>query len=175
MAKVAEGMARVASGIAMGRRQRSELAVEIKGLTARRRGEVRSMLDNLRVSRGRATREQAVEAKKVVMVRHGEVCSMLKDLKASRGKAMRENQREATALNSRRRSEVKALLTRFGREMVVRRQHRQELSVAQHEKAAAFMRELTSGVAALCDGFAKESRDRAKEGRDRAAACHAAR
>jgi hypothetical protein len=163
MAKVAEGMARVASGIAMGRRQRSELAVEIKGLTRRRRGEVSSMLDSLRASRGRATREQAVEAKKVVMVRHGEVCSMLKDLKASRGKAMRENQREATALNSRRRSEVKALLTRFGREQVARHKHRQET-------ATAFMRGLTSGVAALLDGFDKESRDRAKESRDCAVA-----
>jgi len=161
MAKVAEGM---------GRRQRSELAVEIKELTARRRGEVRSLLDGLRVSRGRATREQAVEAKKVVMARHGEVSSMLKDLKASRGRAMREHQRQANALNSRRRGEVKALLTRFGREMVVRRQHRQELSVAQREKAAAFMRELTSSVAALCDGFAKEGRDRAATIRGRLAA-----
>lgn len=78
MAKVAEGMAGVVGDIGMGRRQRSELAVEIKGFTATRRGEVRSLLDGLRVSRGRATRKQVVEAKKLVMVRHGEVCSMLK-------------------------------------------------------------------------------------------------
>lgn len=170
MAKMAEDMAHVASGIAMDRRQRSELAVEIKGLTRRRRSEVRSLLDSLRASRGWATREQAVAAKQVAMARHGEVCSLLKGLKASRGKASREYQREANALNSKRRGEVKALLTRFGREMVVRRQHRQELSVAQREKAAAFMRELTSGVAALCDGFAKESRNRAATIRGRLAA-----
>jgi hypothetical protein len=161
MAKVAEGIARVASGIAMGRRQRSELAVEIKGLTRRRRGEVRSMLDNLRASRGRATREQAAEAKKVAMVRHGEVCSLLKGLKAARGKAMREYQRDSIAIIGKRRGDMRTLLTRFGREMMVRRQHRLDLSVEQREKAAAFMRDLTSGVAALRDTFAKEGRDRA--------------
>jgi hypothetical protein len=95
------------------------------------------------------------------MGRHGEVCSLLKGLKASRGKATRVYQRDAIAINSRRRGEVKALLTQFGREMVARRKHRQELSMAQLEKAAGFMRDLTSGVAALRDRFVKDDRDRA--------------
>lgn len=170
MANVAESMARVASGIATGRRQRSELAAEIVGLTRSRRGEVHSMLDSMRVSRSRTARDQAAEASKVTKARHEETHSLLKGLKASRGRAWREYRREAIVTSSKRRSEVRALLTRFGREMVVRRQHRRELSVAQFEKAAAFMRELTSGVASICDGFAKEGRDRAAAIRGRLAA-----
>jgi hypothetical protein len=161
MAKVAEGIARVAGGIAIGRRQRSELAAEIKAATRSCRSDVRSFLESVNTSRGRATRDQAAEAKKVAMGRHGEVCSLLKGLKASRGKATRVYQRDAIAINSRRRGEVKALLTQFGREMVARRKHRQELSMAQLEKAAGFMRDLTSGVAALRDRFVKDDRDRA--------------
>ena len=42
MAKVAEGMARAAGGIATGRRRRGELAIEIKAATKSRRSEVRS-------------------------------------------------------------------------------------------------------------------------------------
>lgn len=170
MARVAEGMARVASGIAMGRRQRSELAAEIKGLARRRRSEVNSLLESLRASRGRATRDLALEAKKVAKVRHDEIHSMLKGLKASRGRAGREYQREALGTGSKRRGEVKALLARFRREMVVHRQHRRELSMEQREKAAAFMRGLTSGVASMRDGFAKEGRDRAAMIRGRLAA-----
>jgi hypothetical protein len=44
---------------------------------------------------------------------------------------------------------VKAFISQFGREQITRRKHRQELSVAQIEKAAAFMRDLTRGVAAI--------------------------
>lgn len=167
MAKMAEDMAKMASGIAMGRSQRSELAVEIKGLTRRRRSEVRSLLDSLRASRGRASREQATEIKKATRTRHGEVLSFLAGEQASRGRASREYRREAIAVTSGRRSEVKVLLTQFGREQIARRQHRQELAAAQRDKAAAFMRDMTSGVAALRDGFAKKDRDRAAAIRER--------
>jgi hypothetical protein len=47
MAKVAEGIARVADGISMGRRQRSELAAEIKAATRSRRSDVRSFLESV--------------------------------------------------------------------------------------------------------------------------------
>jgi hypothetical protein len=47
-------------------------------------------------------------------------------------------------------------LTQFDREQIARRQHRHELASAQHERAVAFMRELTGSVVALRDGFAKE-------------------
>lgn len=169
MAKVAEGTARVAAEISTARRQRSELAAEIKGLTRRRHGEVRSLLDSLRATRVRATREHALEAKKITKARHEEVHSLLKGLKAARSRAGREYQRDAIAIVGKRRGEVRVLLTRFRREMVVFRQRRRELSVAQREKAAAFMRGLTSGVASLCDGFAREGRDRAAAVRGRLA------
>lgn len=161
MAKVAEGMARVADGIAKGRQQRSELAVEIKNATRNRRSEVRSLLAGLNASRGRSSREQATEIQKATRTRHRDVLSFLAGAQASRARASREHRSEAIAMNNGRRNEVKALLTQFGRERIARRQHRLALAVAQRGKAAAFMRDLTSGVAALRDGFAKEGRDRA--------------
>lgn len=170
MAKVAEGTARVAAEISTARRQRSELAAEIKGETRRRYNDVRSLLDSLRAARVRATREHALEAKKITKARHEEVHSLVKGLKAARGRAGHEYQRDAVATIGKRRGEVRVLLTRFRRELVVFRQHRRELSVAQRERAAAFMRGLTSGVASLCDGFAKEGRDRAAAVRGRLAA-----
>lgn len=56
---------------------------------------------------------------------------------------------------------MKAFIPQFGREQITRRKHRQELTVAQIEKAAAFMRDLTRGVAALLDSFDKGNRNRA--------------
>ncbi|MGO9773098.1 MAG: hypothetical protein ACLPSW_26835 [Roseiarcus sp.] len=170
MAKVAEGVARIAAGIVIGRRQRSELAAEIKAATRNRHSEVRSLLVSLKTSRGKASREQATEAKRAMKARHGEVHSLLQGLKASRVKAGREYRREAKAVNSMRKTEVGVLLAPFSRERVARRRRRQELATAQRHKAAAFMRDLTSGVAALRDGFAKDNRDRAAAIRDRLAA-----
>ncbi len=167
MAKVAEGIARVADGIVTGRRQRSELAVEIRNAARSRRGEVRSLLESLKASRGRASRELATEITKVTRTRHGEVVSFLAAAQASRGSASQAYRREAVVVTSGRRREIKALLTQFGRELSARRQRRLEFAAAQHDKAAAFMRDLTSGVAALRDGFAKENRDRAAAIRER--------
>lgn len=203
MAIVAEGIARVTSGIAAGRRQRSELAMGINAATSSRRVEVRSLLADLKASRGHASRERAEKARKVTSARHGDVRSLLASLKASRGKmgreqateakratkarhgevhsllhglktsrggAARDYRREATIAIGGRRSEVKALLTHFWRERVANRKHRQTLAAAQHDEAAAFMRDLTRGVATLRDNFAKEGRDRAAEIRERLAA-----
>ena len=110
MAKLAEGIARVADGISMGRRQRGELAAEIKATTRSRRSDVRSFLESVNTSRSRASRDQATEARKVTRARHSEVHSLLQGLKTSRDRARPERQREAAAINSRRQSEVKALL-----------------------------------------------------------------
>jgi hypothetical protein len=170
MAKVAEGIARVASGIASGRQQRSKLAMEIKNATRSRRSEVRSLLESLKASRVRTTNEQAAEAKKIVRARHGEVHSSMQGLKASRTRAAREYKREAIVIINGRRSEMKALLSQFRRVRIARRQHFQELAAAQRIKAAVFMRDLTSGVAALLDKFDKEGSDRAKAIRERLAA-----
>jgi hypothetical protein len=72
MAKVAEGIARVADGISMGRRQRGELAAEIKAATRSRCSDVRSFLKSVNMSRSKAARDQVAEAKKVCIERHGE-------------------------------------------------------------------------------------------------------
>ena len=87
MAKVAEGIARVAGGIATGRQRRSALAAEIKAQTAHRHNAVRSLLTSFRVARSQATRAQSAELRKVTGVRHLDVNSFLKGLKVSRRKS----------------------------------------------------------------------------------------
>jgi hypothetical protein len=121
----------------------------------------------LKSSRRKASRERLAEAAKAARARHGEIRSSLEGLKASRGRASREYRIEADATNSARKTEVSALLTRFFHQRAARRRHRQELATALRQKAAAFMRDLTGGVAALRDGFAKEGRDRAAAVRGR--------
>lgn len=60
MGYMSEGFARVVDGVVTGRRQRSELAAEIKNVTASRCREVRSLVDSLKASSGR--RRSEVEA-----------------------------------------------------------------------------------------------------------------
>ncbi len=170
MAKMAEGMARVADGVAAGRRRRGELASEVRAATNGRRGEVRSLLANLRGSLGRASREQAANMNNVTTARHGEIHTSLESLQASREKAIREYRSEAGATAAARKNEVSALLTQFLRERVARRRHHQALATALRDQAAASMRDLTSGVATLRDNFAKEGRDRAAAIRERLSA-----
>lgn len=170
MATVAEGFARVTDGITSGRQQRNKLAIEIKNATRNRRSEVRSLLQRMNASRVRASREHAAEVKQATRARRGEVQSLMQGLKTARGRAIREYRREAIVVSNGRRSEVKALMAQFRRVRVARRQHFQELAVAQRDKAAAFMRDLTNSVAALLDNFAKDGRDRAAAIRERLAA-----
>lgn len=154
MAKVAEGIARVAGGIATGRRRRSELASEIKALTRNCRGEVRSLLTSFKASRGQASRAQAAEIKKVTRTRHGEVISLLTSLNASRRKASLEQSAEAKKLVNKRHDEVSSLLDGLNVSRVrAIREYR--------KKAAAFMRDLTNGVTLFLNEFAKNDRDRA--------------
>jgi hypothetical protein len=154
MAKVAEGIARVADGIASDRRERSKLATEIKLMTSRRHREVRSMLGSMKETRIKETDEQAAEAKKMNSARHSQVHSMIRAMRMSRG-------REAAILIKARRSEMRNLLAQFRGVRVMRRQQFQKLAAAQRDRAAAFMRHLTSSVAALRDSFVKEGRERA--------------
>jgi hypothetical protein len=165
MAKVAEGMARMT-----GHRQHSEVAAALKSMARNRRVEVRSLLKSLKASRGSASRLQAMEIGKLTRTRHNDVHSFLAGVQASRSEMGGERRQEAMATISRRRSEVKALLMQFRRELMARRQLSKELAAAQRDKAATFMRDLTGRVAALCEGFAKEDRERAAAIRERAAA-----
>jgi len=161
MAKTAEGMARASGAIAAGGWRGGGLAMEVKRATQGRRGEVRSLLASFGGARWRATREQAAQMNNATSARFGEVRSLLAGLKTSRRRAGREYLKEASAAMRERKAEVSALLTRFFHERVARRRHFRALAAQLRHKAAAFMRDLTGGVAALRDGFAKEGRDRA--------------
>ena len=161
MAKAAEGMARASGAIAAGGGRGGVLAMAVKAAAKSRRGEVRSMLASFRGARGRASWEQAAEMRKATRARHGEVGSTLAGLKQSRRRASREYLKQVDAATRERKAQVSALLTRFFHERVARRCHRRGLATALRHKAAAFMRDLTGGVATLRDGFAKQGRDRA--------------
>ncbi len=154
MAIMAEGMARVASGIATDRKHRSELAMEIKAITRSRCTDVHSFLKSLKVSRNKASRERMADASKMMRARHNEVHVWLKGLKTDRGKSASEHQKEAQALNKTRQSDVKALLKQFAKEGVASQKH-------FRESAATFIKGLSTGVAALLDGFDKLDSDRA--------------
>lgn len=170
MAKMAEGMAHVADEIASSRQQRSQLAMEIRNATRNRRKEIHSLLASMKMSRVRAGHEHSAQAKRTAKARHQEVHSLLRGLKMSRGKASRDYRKEAMAVINGRMSEMKTLLAQFSHMRVMTRQHRQALVMEQRNKAAAFMRNLTSSVAALLDNFDKEGRDRAAAIRERLAA-----
>ncbi|MDR3517851.1 MAG: hypothetical protein P4M00_18780 [Azospirillaceae bacterium] len=172
MAKVADERARLADGIATARRQRGELVAEIRIATTSRHGEVGALLKSLKMSRDRAGREWTAEIRSLTKMRHGEVRSMLGGLAVSRGAARLAYQAEATAANRGRQSDVKELLSQFAHQRVVCRQHRLELSAVQRANAVAFMRDLTDDVAALCDRFGKERRERAGTIHDHAGAIH---
>jgi len=101
------------------------------------------------------------------------VRSQLDGLHAARDRASREWLQSAAAARKGRHNDVKALMAQFGRERAARRQHAVEVATAQREKAAAFMRDLTSGVAALRDGFGAAQQSRARDGRALAEAVHA--
>lgn len=163
MAIMAEDMAHVASGIAMGHKQRSELAMEIKAATRSRRSDVNSFLKSLKVSRIKASRDRMADAHKMMHMRHKDVQAWLIAMKASRNKHDHAHQKEARAINNARRNEVKALLSQFAQVGTARRKH-------FHESAEAFMKGLTSGVAALLDGFDRQNRDRAAAIHERFAA-----
>ena len=109
MAKVAEGMARVADGIATGRRQRRELGAEINVATRIRRSDVRSLLEGLKASRGRASREDQKEAAAMNSRRKSEVRTLLNQfgrervarqeaLPGSRGGAARSGRRPSCGI-----------------------------------------------------------------------------
>jgi hypothetical protein len=196
MAKVAEGMGRVANEIAANRKQRKDFIAEVKIATGRRHSDVDSFLQNTRSARSKATREQAehrratgnarhtdvfstllgiktlrtaaatvqaAEGRKMTQELHDGVRSMLRGQKAFRMRSARTNHKEAVETNSRRQGEVKVMLDQFAREGVARRKSHDDFAEALHKRAAAFMSELTNGVAAFRDKLASDGRERAAE------------
>ncbi len=121
MAIIAEGLGRVASGIAMDRQNRAELAKQIRHATASRRMEMRTLLEHMRGARAKSAPEMAANLRKATMRRRAEVRSMMNGLRQSRERETRE----------------------------------------YHDKAKAFMRDLTNGVAGMIAKFAKEDHERA--------------
>ena len=110
---------------------------------------------------GRGQRsELALAIKSATRRRHGDVRSLLVFLKESRVRAGREQAIEVRKVTSARHSDVLAFLSRL-------HAARGEATTAQREEAAAFMRDLTSSVAALRDGFVREGRQRAVDVRER--------
>jgi len=110
MAKVAEGMARVASEIATGRRERSKLSAEIKLSTKHRRGDVESFLKDARSARDEATREQAGHRRQTTKARHTDVFSMLVDVGTSRRRAGSLQAAEAKTMTRELHSEMNSML-----------------------------------------------------------------
>jgi hypothetical protein len=195
MAKVAEGMARVVHGIESGRRQRSELAAEIKVTTRRRHGDVQSFLKNLKTERINATRAQAAAGKKERQELHSDVHSLLRGLKSSRIKATREQAADGKKERQELHSDVHSLLrglkssrTKANREdhkeaveINIERQHKVQSLLGQfaseiveqreHREAAGQAQRKEAAVFMKdLTGSVDAFRDKlAKEGRDRAA------
>lgn len=141
-------------------RATSEQATEAEAAMKARRREIHSLLKSWKVSRNKMGREQTADAKRATRTRHGDVHSLLQGLKAARVSAGREYRREAIFVIKERRSDLNALMAQFRRMRGARRQHRKALVMTQRDEAAAFMRDLTSSVAALRENFAKDGRDR---------------
>ena len=170
MARVAEGMARVANDIVAGRLARSKLATEIKATTRHRQDDVHSFLKDAKAGRSAAASAQAAEGKRMTAALHGEVGSMLSGFKTTRRLATRDHRKDAAATAKARQTEVSAMKHGFAREAVARAQQRKENAEAQREQSALFMKELTGSVDVFRDFLAKTGRDRAAAIRENFAA-----
>ncbi len=111
---------------------------------------IKTGVDSSRHSR----QELAEEIKNATINRHKDIDALLENLRAARirsGRNMAAQLRRATTARS---NEVRATLNNL-------KSIRARDSKAYHEKADAFMRDLTDGVAALLASFAKANHDRA--------------
>jgi hypothetical protein len=167
MAKAWERAARAADAIAASRRRRRELATLIETATKRRRGEVRSWLAIVHDSRRRGGGEQAAELQKTTRARRVEVRATLKRLNAARRRLAREYFSEAKTAKDARKAKSGAQMTSLFDARAAGERRRRELVATMRRRAAAFMRDLTGGVAALRNGFAAKERDRAVGVRER--------
>lgn len=110
--------------------------------------------------------EDATVRAGVVSERHNEVGALLRGMTTARERMGRQQRREAAVALRGRCQEVKTLLGHCQRAMSARHRQRLEQAAAQRAQAAAFMRELTTGVAALRDAFGVDQAARASSCRE---------
>ncbi len=98
--------------------------------------------------------ELARHIKHATLSRRAEVRSILENMKDARAKSSRDMAANMRKAAMSRRSEVRSMMNRL-------RQSRAKETREYHEKATAFMRDLTNGVAGMLAKFAKEDHERA--------------
>lgn len=107
------------------------------------------------IDSGRHSREELAERiKDAAITRHKDIEALLDNLKAARIRSGRDQAAQLRRATVTRSNEVRATLNGL-------KSNRARESKAYHEKADAFMRDLTNGVAALLASFAKANHDRA--------------
>ena len=109
MARVAEGLARVAGDIAASRLARSKLAAEIKGETNDRRNGIESFLKNRNSARGKLAQEQADDGRRAAKARNAEVSSLLLGARTALREVGVQQAAEAAKLIQSLRSEAQEL------------------------------------------------------------------
>jgi hypothetical protein len=163
MAKVAEGMARVASDIAAGRRERSKLATEIKVTTRRRRGDVESFLKEARTARGQMSRKQAADGQHAVQARHAGIFDMLLGMQTARGAATSAQAAEGKRLRGELHTEIRSMLGGFKATRI--RATRDYL-----KEAVATTKARRTEVKVMLEGFAREDVARSQQREENAEA-----
>ena len=110
MARVAEGMGRMADEIAANRKQRRDFLAEVKIATGHRQKDVKSFLQNTRSARGKTTQEQTERRRKSVKARHADMFSTLLGLQTSRTRAASVKAAEGKKMTRELRDEVRSML-----------------------------------------------------------------
>ena len=165
MAKVAEGMARVASEIVAGRLARSNLATKIKVATSSRRSDIESFLNNATTARDSATRELADNGRKVVKARHAEVLSMLLGAQTSRRRAGSQRAAEAQKMTRDLQNEMRSTLD-------AHKASRIRATRDRHLEAVETNSSREGEVKAMLDQFARERVVRQRDRHELAVAQH---
>lgn len=111
---------------------------------------IKTEIDSGRHSRA----ELAAEIKNATISRHNDVEALLDNLKVARMRSGRDLAAQLRRATMTRNDEVRATLIGL-------KSNRARDNKAYHEKADAFMRDLTNGVAALLASFANDNQDRA--------------
>ena len=149
MARVAEGMERVAHEIAANRKQRRDFLAEVKIATRHRQNDVVSFLQNARSARGKATREQAEHQRKTAKARHADVFSTLLGLQTSRLRATSLQAAEGKKMIRELHDEIRSMLRsqKSSRLRAVRTNHREAVDTNSRRQGE---------VRVMLDEFARE-------------------
>ena len=149
MARVAEGMGRVADEIAANRKQRRDFLAEVKIATGHRQKDVKSFLQNARSARGKATREQAEHRRKTAKARHADVFSTLLGVQTSRRRAASLQAAEGKKMTRELHDEVRSMLRG-------QKASRLRAARANHKEAVDTNSRRQGEVRAMLDQFARE-------------------